>query len=164
MEKLIVRRFDELLRNRSFKENPSVLSTVKTQHLPDAVTRNPEMQCRRSRTHAVSTGQTDFPVKFHGENTPALPGVRKGKSGRLLRRPQPDHPAATVDEFCTAVLKIRAAIPGCCYPSPSSGAQVSHARTIAAADPGPPAFSNEPVDTNPCELGLQCRRRPFDPS
>ena len=76
----------------------------KTQHLPDAVTRNPEMQCRRSRTHAVSTGQTDFPVKFHGENTPALPGVRKGKSGRLLRRPQPDHPAATVDEFCTAVL------------------------------------------------------------
>ena len=62
------------------------------------------MQCRRSRTHAVSTGQTDFPVKFHGENTPARPGVRKGKSGRLLRRPQPDHPAATVDEFCTAVL------------------------------------------------------------
>ena len=62
------------------------------------------MQCRRARTHAVSTGQTDFPVKFHGENTPALPGVRKGKSGRLLRRPQPDHPAATVDEFCTAVL------------------------------------------------------------
>ena len=78
----------------------------KTQHLPDAVTRNPEMQCRRSRTHAVSTGQTDFPVKFHGENTPALPGVRKGKSGRLLRRPQPDHPAATVDEFCTAVLSV----------------------------------------------------------
>ena len=65
------------------------------------------MQCRRSRTHAVSTGQTDFPVKFHGENTPALPGVRKGKSGRLLRRPQPDHPAATVDEFCTAVLTLR---------------------------------------------------------
>ena len=64
------------------------------------------MQCRRSRTHAVSTGQTDFPVKFHGENTPALPGVRKGKSGRLLRRPQPDHPAATVDEFCTAVLSL----------------------------------------------------------
>ena len=62
------------------------------------------MQCRRSRTHAVSTGQTDFPVKFHGENTPARPGVRKGKSGRLLRRPQPDHPAATVDEFCTAAL------------------------------------------------------------
>ena len=66
------------------------------------------MQCRRSRTHAVSTGQTDFPVKFHGENTPALPGVRKGKSGRLLRRPQPDHPAATVDEFCTAVLRYGA--------------------------------------------------------
>ena len=63
-----------------------------------------KLQERRSRTHAVSTGQTDFPVKFHGENTPALPGVRKGKSGRLLRRPQPDHPAATVDEFCTAVL------------------------------------------------------------
>ena len=83
----------------------------KTQHLPDAVTRNPEMQCRRSRTHAVSTGQTDFPVKFHGENTPALPGVRKGKSGRLLRRPQPDHPAATVDEFCTAVLSLEVVIP-----------------------------------------------------
>ena len=72
------------------------------------------MQCRRSRTHAVSTGQTDFPVKFHGENTPALPGVRKGKSGRLLRRPQPDHPAATVDEFCTAVLTMGVlALSGC---------------------------------------------------
>ena len=32
------------------------------------------------------------------------PPLTKGKSGRLLRRPQPDHPAATVDEFCTAVL------------------------------------------------------------
>ena len=53
---------------------------------------------------AQAKRRAPFPVKFHGENTPALPGVRKGKSGRLLRRPQPDHPAATVDEFCTAVL------------------------------------------------------------
>ena len=62
------------------------------------------MQRRRSRTHAVSTSKTDFPVKFHGENTPALPVTRKGKRGRLLSRPQRDHPAAPVDEFVTAVL------------------------------------------------------------
>ena len=72
------------------------------QHLPDAVTRNPKMPRRRPRAHAVSTGQTDLPVKFHGENTPALPVARKGQSGRLLRRPQRVHPAATVVDFVTA--------------------------------------------------------------
>ena len=77
----------------------------KTQHLPDAVTENPEMQCSASRTHAVRTGQTHLPVKFHGENTPTLPVTRKGKSGRLLRRPQRGHPAAPVAEFVTAGLK-----------------------------------------------------------
>ncbi|WP_218139953.1 hypothetical protein, partial [Loktanella fryxellensis] len=30
--------------------------------------------------------------------------ARKGKSGRLLSRPQQAHPAATVADFCTAVL------------------------------------------------------------
>jgi hypothetical protein len=33
---------------------------------------------------------------------PSLPS-RKGQSGRLLRRPQRDHHAATVADFCTAV-------------------------------------------------------------
>ncbi|MCW3784810.1 hypothetical protein, partial [Defluviimonas salinarum] len=28
----------------------------------------------------------------------------RAKSGRLLRRPQPDHPAATVADYCSAVL------------------------------------------------------------
>ena len=73
----------------------------KRQHLADAVARYPEMQCSSSRAHAVSTRQTDLPVKFHGENTPTLPVTRKGKSGRLLRRPQPDHPAAPVADFVT---------------------------------------------------------------
>ena len=30
--------------------------------------------------------------------------MQEGKSGRILRRPQQDYPAATVDQFCTAVL------------------------------------------------------------
>lgn len=60
--------------------------------------------------------------------------------------------------------QIRAAVPGCCYPNPSSGAQVFHVQTIAAANPGPQVFSNDPVDTNPCTASSQCRRRPFDPS
>jgi hypothetical protein len=34
---------------------------------------------------------------------PALPTAGKGQSGRLLRRPQRDHHAATVVDFCTAV-------------------------------------------------------------
>ncbi|MDD9709755.1 hypothetical protein PVW53_20980, partial [Seohaeicola sp. SP36] len=41
----------------------------------------------------------------HSENPPALPVARKGKGGRLLRRPQQAHPAATVADFRTAVLK-----------------------------------------------------------
>ena len=32
-----------------------------------------------------------------------MPSHKKGKSGRLLRRPQRGYPAATVAEFCTAV-------------------------------------------------------------
>jgi hypothetical protein len=37
---------------------------------------------------------------------PSLPS-RKGQSGRLLRRPQRDHHAATVADFCTAVSTLR---------------------------------------------------------
>ena len=54
--------------------------------------------------HALRTSQTNLPVKFHCENPPALPVARKSKSGRLFRRPQRDYPAATVDDFLTAVL------------------------------------------------------------
>ena len=74
----------------------------KTQHLLHAVARNPEMTRRRTLTHAVSTSKTHLPIQFHGENTPALPAARKGQSGRLLRRPQQDHPAATVADYCSA--------------------------------------------------------------
>jgi hypothetical protein len=43
-------------------------------------------------------------IQFHGENAPALPVIRKGKSGRVLLRRQRDYPAATVADFSTAVL------------------------------------------------------------
>jgi DNA-binding transcriptional ArsR family regulator len=33
--------------------------------------------------------------------------MQEGKSGRILLRPQQDYPAATVDQFCTAVDTIR---------------------------------------------------------
>jgi hypothetical protein len=80
----------------------------KAQHLLHAVARNPEMTRRSAFTHAVPTRETDLPIKFHGENTPALPVARKGQSGRVLLRPQRDDHAATVVEFCTADY-----IPGC---------------------------------------------------
>ncbi len=60
------------------------------------------MTRRCAFAHAVPTRKTDLPIKFHGVNTPALPVARKGKSGRLLRRPQRAHPAAPVDDFVTA--------------------------------------------------------------
>tara|TARA_R110000737_G_scaffold16902_2_gene34257 strand:- start:5113 stop:6075 length:963 start_codon:yes stop_codon:yes gene_type:complete len=62
------------------------------------------MPRRFSLAHALSTGQPNLPIQIHGENPPALPAVRKGKSGRLLSRPQQGHPAATVADFRTAVL------------------------------------------------------------
>lgn len=38
----------------------------------------------------------NLPLKFHGENAPALPDIITGKDGRLLHRPQQDHPAANI--------------------------------------------------------------------
>ena len=76
----------------------------KRQHLTNAVARNPEMPRCLPLAHAVRTSQTNLPVKFHCENPTALPVARKGKSGRLFRRPQRDYPAAPVDDFLTAVL------------------------------------------------------------
>ena len=61
------------------------------------------MTRRRALAHAIPTGETNLPIKLHGENTPALPVARKGQSGRVLLRPQRDHHAATVVDFCTAV-------------------------------------------------------------
>ena len=74
----------------------------KAQHLLHAVTRDPEMLRRRSRAHALRTGKPHLPIEFHGENPPALPVTRKGKGGRLLRRPQQASPAATVADYCSA--------------------------------------------------------------
>ena len=65
------------------------------------------MTCRLARTHPVPTGKTHLQIQFHGENAPALPAARKGKSGRVLLRQQRDYPAATVADFSTAVLNIR---------------------------------------------------------
>ena len=73
------------------------------QHLLHALARDPEMTRRRALAHTVPTGETDLPIELHGENAPALPVARKGQSGRVLLRPQRDHHAATVDDFCTAV-------------------------------------------------------------
>jgi hypothetical protein len=47
-------------------------------------------------------GKTNLPIQLHGDDAPALPEIRKGKTGRLLRRPQQDYPAATVADFSTA--------------------------------------------------------------
>ena len=62
------------------------------------------MPRRLTLAHALSTGQPNLPIQIHSENPPALPVTRKGKGGRLLRRPQQAHPAATVADFRTAVL------------------------------------------------------------
>ena len=62
------------------------------------------MTCRLARTHPVLTGKTHLQIQFHGENAPALPAERKGKSGRVLLRQLRDYPAATVADLSTAVL------------------------------------------------------------
>ena len=85
----------------------------KTQHLLHALARNPEVTCRLARAHPVPNGETNLQIQFHGENAPALPAARKGKSGRVLLRRQRDYPAATVADFSTAVLtSARRSIPG----------------------------------------------------
>jgi hypothetical protein len=73
-------------------------------HLPDAVARDVEMPRRLALAHALRASQTNLPVHVHDKDPPALPVARKGKGGRLLRRPQRAHPAATVADFLTAVL------------------------------------------------------------
>src|SRR6056297_1990517 len=64
------------------------------------------MPRRLTLAHALSAGQPNLPIQIHSENPPTLPVTRKGKGGRLLRRPQQAHPAATVADFRTAVLTL----------------------------------------------------------
>ena len=74
-------------------------------HLVDAVARDPEVTRDPTLGHALpEIGPAHLPIQLHGENASALPAARKGKRGRLLRRPPRDHHAATVADFCTAVL------------------------------------------------------------
>jgi hypothetical protein len=80
-------------------------------HLGYAVARDAEMTRCLALAHSLGTGQSHSTVQVHGENPPALPVARKGKGGRLLRRPQKAHPAATVANFCTAVLSARSIWP-----------------------------------------------------
>jgi glycerate-2-kinase len=54
--------------------------------------------------------------------------MQEGKSGRILRRPQQDYPAATVDQFCTAVLTF-AALGDLFSPGPT-GTNVNDFRAI----------------------------------
>ena len=77
----------------------------KRHHLGYAVARDVEMPRRLTLAHALSTGQPNLPIQIPSENPPALPVTRKGKGGRLLHRPQQAHPAATVADFRTAVLR-----------------------------------------------------------
>src|SRR5271156_6822970 len=76
----------------------------KPQHLLHALARNPKVTRRLARTHPVPKGETNLQIQFHGENAPALPAERKGKSGRVFPRQQGDYPAATVADFLSAVL------------------------------------------------------------
>ncbi len=75
-------------------------------HLGYGVARNVEMPGGLSLAHPLGAGQSHLPIQVHGENPPALPAARKGKGGRLLRRPQQGHPAASVADFLTAVLTV----------------------------------------------------------
>ena len=55
--------------------------------------------------HTLAARKAHLPIKFHAENTPALPVTRKDQSGKVLLCPQQDNPATSVANFCTAVLK-----------------------------------------------------------
>lgn len=74
-------------------------------YLRHAHTRYPKMVRCRPFAHAASTREADLPVKFHAENTPALPTNRKGQSGKVLLGPQQDNLATSMAHFCIAVLK-----------------------------------------------------------
>jgi hypothetical protein len=89
-----------------------------------ARTRYPEMARRRTFAHTATTREADLPVKFHAENTPALPENRKGQSGKVLLCPQQDYPATSVAHFCIAVLshsRQRISNPFCRRMSPNAG-------------------------------------------
>ena len=49
------------------------------QHLLRALARDPEKTRRLTLAHAVPTGQTDLPIKLHGENTPPSPQPERAK-------------------------------------------------------------------------------------
>ena len=67
------------------------------------------MTRRLALAHPLGAGKSNLAIQVHGENPRTLTVARKGKSGRLLRRPQQDYPAATVVEYCSAVLTFIAA-------------------------------------------------------
>lgn len=74
-------------------------------HLVHAIAQNPKIPRYRALAHALlAIGKPNLPIKLHGENSPALPGTRKAKSGRLLSRPELHHATAPVADFLTAVL------------------------------------------------------------
>ena len=57
--------------------------------------------------HTLAARKAHLPIKFHAENTPALPVTRKDQSGKVLLCPQQDNPATSVANFCTAVLNAK---------------------------------------------------------
>src|SRR2546421_1298942 len=110
----------------------------KAQHLLHALARNPKMTCRLARTHPVPTGKTHLQIQFHGENAPALPAERKGKSGRVLLRQLRDYPAATVADFSTAVLRFRSVAAQSVVPEQPRAAPDCHAGFPGTAMPFKP--------------------------
>jgi hypothetical protein len=60
--------------------------------------------------HAAPTREADLPVKFHAENTPALPANTKGQSGKVLLCPQRNYLATSVAHFCIAVLSDKTSL------------------------------------------------------
>ena len=77
----------------------------KTHHLLHACTRYPKMKSSSSFAHTLAARKAHLPIKFHAENTPALPVTRKDQSGKVLLCPQQDYPATSVAKFCIAVLR-----------------------------------------------------------
>lgn len=69
----------------------------KGNHLANTVTRYVEMARRLPLAHSLAASQTDLLTEFHGVYLLALLAKnKKGKNGRLLRRPYRQHDGATV--------------------------------------------------------------------
>jgi len=88
---------------------PKARGRRERQYLVHTVARDVEVACRRALVPAVGAGQTNLPAKFHGVSKPAMLSQEK-QSGRLSRRPPQAYRAATLTDFCTAVLIVTSGV------------------------------------------------------